>query len=329
MNEPSNLPLQHGLAGLTRALERRDQDMPADTVRLYLNAIGQVPLLTAEEEVNLAKRIAAGRVARQFLDDPGRRDAAARRQLRRIASDGDRAATALTEANLRLVVSVARRYANRRLPLIDVIQEGNIGLMRAVEKFDHTKGFKFSTYASWWIRQMVSRAVADQSRTIRIPVHLVEVMQRLRRTERELIQQIGREPTAEELAAAADMAVERVLELRRIALDPTSLDAPIGEDGAASVSDLLEDPDSTTALDVASRQMLSDQLAKVLEALGDRERDVLTRRFGLGGHAPQTLEQVGVDLELTRERVRQIEVRALAKLRYPQRTHGLKDFLEE
>ncbi|MEX0592015.1 MAG: sigma-70 family RNA polymerase sigma factor [Nitriliruptoraceae bacterium] len=318
------------LTDLAQGVMRRDDDgsVSADAVRQYVNEIGQVALLTAEEEVDLAKRISAANYAQRLLDAG---DTAMtledRRRFLRIVRLGAIARRALTEANLRLVVSVARRYVVRNLPLIDLIQEGNIGLMRAVEKFDHTKGFKFSTYASWWIRQMIGRAVADQSRTIRIPVHLVEAMNKVRRTERELMQQLGREPTVEELARACDVPVSRVEEFRRLAVDPTSLDAPIGDDGSASMSDLIEDTDARAPLEVASQGMLERQLAEVLELLGNRERDILTRRFGLDGQIPQTLDKVGEDLGLTRERVRQIEVRALAKLRHPHHSEGLEDYL--
>ena len=318
------------LTDLAQGAMRRDQDgtVSPDAVRQYLNEIGQVALLTAEEEVDLAKRISAANHAQRLLDDDSTTlSSDDRRQLQRIVRLGTVARRALTEANLRLVVSVARRYVVRNLPLIDLIQEGNIGLMRAVEKFDHTKGFKFSTYASWWIRQMIGRAVADQSRTIRIPVHLVEAMNKVRRTERELVQQLGREPSIEELARASDVPVSRVEEFRRLAVDPASLDAPVGDDGSASMSDLIEDTDARAPLEIASQGMLERQLAEVLELLGDRERDILTRRFGLAGQLPQTLDKVGEDLGLTRERVRQIEVRALAKLRHPHHSEGLEDYL--
>ena len=300
-----------------------------DTVRLYLNEIGRVDLLLAEEEVNLAKRIDAGREAAGILDSRVDIGIEQRVRLRRVEREGRQAKRHLTESNLRLVVSIAKRYVGRGMSLSDLIQEGNLGLMRAVDKFDYTRGYKFSTYATWWIRQMISRSIADQSRTIRIPVHLVETMNKIKRVERQLIQELGREPTVEEVAAKVELPTERLEEFKRLQVDPTSLDAPVGEDGDGVMGELIEDTTAVAPAEAASAEALKADLHRLLNELSPRERQVLEKRFGLGGVQPHTLEQVGDDLNLTRERIRQIEAKALAKLRHPSCADVLEGYLDE
>ena len=316
-------------AALERGPEGPEQTATADAVRLYLNEIGRVDLLSAEEEVDLAKRIDAGSMAAEILDSMAHLAPEQRARLRRVERLGRNAKQKLIEANLRLVVSIAKRYVGRGLLFPDLIQEGNLGLMRAVDKFDYTRGYKFSTYATWWIRQMISRSIADQSRTIRIPVHLVETMNKIKRTERTLVQRLGREPSVEEVAAAVELPVERIEEFRRLAVDPASLDAPVGEEGDGSMGELIEDANATVPLEAASYLLLQRHLSAVLEELSTRERTVIERRFGLQDAQPQTLEQVGAELGLTRERIRQIEAKALAKLRHPAYAEALEGYLHE
>jgi RNA polymerase primary sigma factor len=306
--------------------ERVSVDGPsADLVRVYLREIGRVALLTAEQEVELARRIEAGVFAAELLASGERAEIT--RDLEAVRADGDRAKAHLVEANLRLVVSIAKRYAGRGLPLLDLVQEGNLGLIRAVEKFDYTKGYKFSTYASWWIRQAISRAVADQARTIRVPVHMVETVNRLLRTQRQLAQDLGREPTDEDLARHLDLPVERIQELRRLAMEPVSIHTPVGEDEGSELGDLIEDAESPEPVDVVSSGMLAGHIEAVLACLGERERQVVRLRYGLTDGNPHTLEEVGQAFGVTRERVRQIEAKSLAKLRHPQLSSQLRDFL--
>ena len=287
-----------------------------DLFRLYLDDIGRVELLTAAEEVDLAKRIAAGREAALLLESRGPTlDPRRRAVLRRLVRQGERAHDRMVETNLRLVVSVAKRYRSRGITFADLVQEGNLGLLRAVDRFDPTKGYRFSTYATWWIRQTIGRGLTSQSRTIRLPSHLVELLTRAGRVERELVQTLGRDPTPEEVAAAVDVTVERLEELRRQARSPSSLDAPVGEENGSSLGDLIEDAHAELPADVASAALMADDLRAALRDLPEREQHILVSRFGLGGGAPKTLESVARDLGLTRERVRQLEVRALAKLR--------------
>lgn len=306
----------------------------ADTVRLYLRDIGTVPLLTGPEEVDLAKRIQAGLEAQRQVAELDAAESCPviseeeQREIRALATDGERAFEHLTSANLRLVVSIAKRYSGRGAQLLDLVQDGNLGLMRAVEKFDHTRGFKFSTYASWWIRQAVSRSASEQSRTIRLPSHLVDLVNRITRVERELVQELGREPTLVETARAADLPIERVRELLDVSRDPMSLDATRGEDDDASFVDFLEDVDAAAPAEMATRAMLSAAVHEVLDELSEREREVMSMRFGLDGDRPRTLEDVGKAFGVTRERIRQIEAKTLAKLRHPQRSQKLKDFLD-
>lgn len=308
--------------------------LTGDPVRMYLKEIGKVSLLTAAEEVDLAMKIEAGVEAMTQLDaseEEGgvpleRRE---RRRLSRIEQVGLDAKQQLIEANLRLVVSIAKRYVGRGMLFLDLIQEGNLGLIRAVEKFDYTKGFKFSTYATWWIRQAITRAIADQARTIRIPVHMVETINKLVRIQRQLLQSLGREPTPEEIAEEMGLTPERVREIQKISQEPVSLETPIGEEEDSQLGDFIEDDAAVVPPDAASFSMLQEQLAKTLEGLAERERKVITLRFGLEDGHPRTLEEVGREFGVTRERIRQIESKTLAKLRHPSRSQKLKDYLED
>ena len=299
----------------------------ADLVRVYLREIGRVALLTALDEVDLAKRVEAGVFAAERLDSVADMPAAARRDLNAVVVDGDAAKRRLIEANLRLVVSIAKRYAGRGLPFLDLIQEGNLGLIRAVEKFDYTRGFKFSTYASWWIRQAVSRAVADQARTIRIPVHMVETVNRIMRAQRMLVQSLGRDPTSAEIASRVDLPAERVTEIRRLAMEPLSLHSPVGEEEGSELGDLIEDSESVPPPELVSAGLLQSHVEAVLGHLGERERQVVRMRYGLMDGEPRTLEEVGKAFGVTRERVRQIEAKSLAKLRHPHLSDQLRDYL--
>jgi len=305
----------------------------ADPVRQYLREIGQVSLLTREDEVVLAKRIEAGVAARSLLVEVEAPDACRWAAdddisaLRLIDEDGKVAFEHLCSANLRLVVSIAKRYAGRGLPLLDLVQEGNLGLMKGVERFDYSKGFKFSTYATWWIRQSITRAIADQSRTIRLPAHMVDLVNRVNRLERELVQQFGREPTIEEIAEHADLDPANVRDLKQMSLDPLSLDSPRGDEDDSSLGDFIRDDQAATPADIATRHFLSDEVRDVLGELSSREREIVAMRFGLDGSRPLTLEEVGKAFGVTRERVRQIEAKTLAKLRHPQRSARLKEYL--
>jgi len=299
----------------------------ADLVRVYLREIGRVALLTALDEVDLAKRVEAGVFAAERLDVVADLPSAARRDLHAVVVEGDAAKRRLIEANLRLVVSIAKRYAGRGLPFLDLIQEGNLGLIRAVEKFDYTRGFKFSTYASWWIRQAVSRAVADQARTIRIPVHMVETVNRIMRAQRMLVQTLGRDPTSAEIAHRVDLPAERVAEIRRLAMEPVSLHSPVGEEEGSELGDLIEDSEAVPPPDLVSAGLLQSHVEAVLGHLGERERQVVRMRYGLMDGEPRTLEEVGKAFGVTRERVRQIEAKSLAKLRHPHLSDQLRDYL--
>jgi RNA polymerase primary sigma factor len=306
----------------------------SDSVRMYLREIGKVDLLTAAGEVELATRIRAGAEAAEQLAErsaagtmDGLRPGEVRR-LQELAADGDKAKAALIQANLRLVVSVAKRYAGRGMQLLDLVQEGNMGLMRAVEKFDHTKGFKFSTYATWWIRQAITRAMAEQARTIRIPVHGVELINKLGSLMRELLQDLGREPTLHELAREMDIAPEKVLEIQQYAREPISLDQTIGEEGDSRLGDFIEDSQAIAAVDAASFGLLQDDLQFVLATLSEREAGIVRLRYGLTDGQPRTLDQVGHVYGVTRERIRQIETKTMAKLRHPSRSEVLRDYLD-
>ena len=302
----------------------------ADPVKDYLKQIGKVALLNAAEEVELAMRIEAGLFAEDKLSvmTPAELKSQLGRELTWVAKDGQRAKSHLLGANLRLVVSLAKRYTGRGMQFLDLIQEGNLGLIRAVEKFDYTKGFKFSTYATWWIRQAITRAMADQARTIRIPVHMVEVINKLARVQRQMLQDLGREPTPEELSRELDMTPEKVIEVQKYGREPISLHTPLGEDGDSEFGDLIEDTEAVVPADAVGFTMLQKQLESLLDSLSEREAGVIRMRFGLGDGMPKTLDQIGDTFGVTRERIRQIESKTMAKLRHPSRSQSLRDYLE-
>ncbi|HKN45212.1 MAG TPA: RNA polymerase sigma factor RpoD, partial [Propionibacteriaceae bacterium] len=304
-----------------------DTGSTADTVRMYLREIGRVDLLTPDDERRLAQAIEEGNQAALKLDEPS--DATEHRRLMRIVQTGQRAKSELIQANLRLVVSIAKRYSGRGMLFLDLIQEGNLGLMRAVDKFDHTKGFKFSTYATWWIRQAITRSIADQARTIRIPVHMVESMNRVLRMQRQMHQELEREPTLDELAERCGMPPDRIREILRISLDPLSLDSPVGEEDDSNLTDFIEDLTVDAPADMATKRMLAQAVEEALGELTDREQEIVRMRFGLDDGQARTLEDVGKEFGVTRERIRQIEAKTLAKLRHPMRSQRLKEFLEE
>lgn len=315
-----------------RGIDASTVMLTGDPVRMYLKEIGKVDLLTASEEVDLAMKIEAGLEATEKLEaaEAGELELtrAEIRRLTRIENVGLEAKQALISANLRLVVSIAKRYVGRGMLFLDLIQEGNLGLIRAVEKFDYQKGFKFSTYATWWIRQAITRAIADQARTIRIPVHMVETINKLVRVQRQLLQDLGRDPTPEEIGAEMDMSADRVREIQKISQEPVSLETPIGEEEDSQLGDFIEDSQAIVPPDAASFSMLQEQLTQVLDSLADRERKVIELRFGLVDGHPRTLEEVGREFGVTRERIRQIESKTLAKLRHPSRSSKLKDYIE-
>jgi RNA polymerase primary sigma factor len=334
---PAPAPVRPGAAGSPETSTRharvarpeRVEGASFDPVRMYLKEIGKVPLLTGEQEVTLAQRIEAGVQSSERLETaPGLSDEE-RTSLEAVATDGDMAKKQLTEANLRLVVSIAKRYVGRGMALLDLVQEGNLGLIRAVEKFDYTKGFKFSTYATWWIRQAITRAIADQARTIRIPVHMVETMNKVLRVQRQMLQELGREPTVEEVAAKVELTPDRVRDIQRISLEPVSLETPVGEEDDSSLGDFVEDPSAIAPATAAARALLTEAIEEALEELNDRERAVVRLRFGLDDGQVRTLEEVGREFGVTRERIRQIESKTLAKLRHPTRSQRLRDYLEE
>jgi RNA polymerase sigma factor, sigma-70 family len=315
-----------------RGIDASTVMLTGDPVRMYLKEIGKVDLLTASEEVDLAMKIEAGLEATEKLEaaEAGELELtrSEMRRLTRIENVGLEAKQALISANLRLVVSIAKRYVGRGMLFLDLIQEGNLGLIRAVEKFDYQKGFKFSTYATWWIRQAITRAIADQARTIRIPVHMVETINKLVRVQRQLLQDLGRDPTPEEIGAEMDMSADRVREIQKISQEPVSLETPIGEEEDSQLGDFIEDSQAIVPPDAASFSMLQEQLTQVLDSLADRERKVIELRFGLVDGHPRTLEEVGREFGVTRERIRQIESKTLAKLRHPSRSSKLKDYIE-
>jgi RNA polymerase primary sigma factor len=314
-----------------RARREVDQALKAptnDPVRMYLKEIGKVALLTAQDEVDLSKKMADGELARERMSSGEKLNDAQLRELLALQRRGEGAKRHLVEANLRLVVSIAKRYVGRGMAFLDLIQEGNLGLIRAVEKFDYTKGFKFSTYATWWIRQAITRAIADQARTIRIPVHMVETINKLVRIQRQLLQDLGREPTAEEIAQQMELTAERVREIQKISQEPVSLETPVGEEEDSHLGDFIEDAEAVVPLERASFRLLQEQLEMVLHTLSEREKEVIRLRFGLVDGQPRTLEEVGKKFGVTRERIRQIESKTLSKLRHPSRSQKLRDYLE-
>ena len=300
-----------------------------DPVQMYLKEIGKVPLLTGPQEVSMAKRFEAGIGADEQLAAEGEISPEQQASLRAVVRDGELAKSQLIEANLRLVVSIAKRYVGRGMALLDLVQEGNLGLIRAVEKFDYTKGFKFSTYATWWIRQAITRSIADQARTIRIPVHMVETMNKVTRMQRQMLQELGREPSVEEIAAKVELTPDRVREVQRLGQEPVSLEAPVGAEEDSSLGDFVEDPNATAPATAAARALLTEAVEEALEELNERERAVVRMRFGLDDGQVRTLEEVGREFKVTRERIRQIESKTLAKLRHPTRSNRLRDYLEE
>ena len=334
---PARASAEEGAQGFVLSDEDED-DAPAqqvaaagataDPVKDYLKQIGKVPLLNAEQEVELAKRIEAGLFAEDKLANADKLAPKLKRELEIIAEDGRRAKNHLLEANLRLVVSLAKRYTGRGMLFLDLIQEGNLGLIRAVEKFDYTKGYKFSTYATWWIRQAITRAMADQARTIRIPVHMVEVINKLARVQRQMLQDLGREPTPEELAKELDMTPEKVIEVQKYGREPISLHTPLGEDGDSEFGDLIEDSEAVVPADAVSFTLLQEQLHSVLDTLSEREAGVVSMRFGLTDGQPKTLDEIGKVYGVTRERIRQIESKTMSKLRHPSRSQVLRDYLD-
>ncbi len=331
-DEPAALEEEDEVIVLQADRDEAETAASADPVRAYLKQIGKVALLNAEQEVELAKRIEAGLFAAEKLRHPDVKKRRMPPQLRRefewLIRDGERAKNHLLEANLRLVVSLAKRYTGRGMQFLDLIQEGNLGLIRAVEKFDYTKGYKFSTYATWWIRQAITRAMADQARTIRIPVHMVEVINKLARVQRQMLQDLGREPTPEELGRELDMAPEKVVEIQKYAREPVSLDQTIGDDGDSQLGDFIEDSEAPVAADVVSFGLLQDQLSSVLQTLSEREAGVVSMRFGLTDGQPKTLDEIGHVYGVTRERIRQIEAKTMSKLRHPSRSQVLRDYLD-
>ncbi len=316
------------------AVEKIDLSVPEgtnieDPVRMYLKEIGKVPLLSADEEIFLAKKMEAGDIAQGQMDEMGEDlDEDTKKSLTDLINEGDYAKKKLAEANLRLVVSIAKRYVGRGMLFLDLIQEGNLGLIKAVEKFDYSKGYKFSTYATWWIRQAITRAIADQARTIRIPVHMVETINKLIRVSRQLLQELGREPSPEEIAEEMDIPVERVREILKISQEPVSLETPIGEEEDSHLGDFIQDENVPVPADAAAFTLLKEQLEEVLDTLTEREQKVLKLRFGLDDGRARTLEEVGKEFNVTRERIRQIEAKALRKLRHPSRSRKLRDYLE-
>jgi RNA polymerase primary sigma factor len=323
--EAADIMMADGVEPLADLDATDERGVSADLVRAYLNGIGRTRLLTAVEEVTLSKRIEAGLYAEEKLPAAGE-DLAPLLQI--IIAEGKAAKNHLLEANLRLVVSIAKRYTGRGMAFLDLIQEGNLGLIRAVEKFDYTKGYKFSTYATWWIRQAITRAMADQARTIRIPVHMVEVINKLGRIQRELLQDLGREPTPEELAKEMDITPEKVLEIQQYAREPISLDQTIGDEGDSQLGDFIEDSEAVVAVDAVSFSLLQDQLQQVLQTLSEREAGVVRLRFGLTDGQPRTLDEIGQVYGVTRERIRQIESKTMSKLRHPSRSQVLRDYLD-